>query len=432
MLALIPSKLEELAPYLIRFLELAGHDRWFKRCDQLDADQRRSPFRWKIVSDYHWLEMAIGFQADVLAKEGRLLPELANELVLASLNFAATTAEVHAQLSTKGRQVLEGRLRDSLKAETGFASLYLELDLAQRLMDAGYDVEFADMEGNARYDLLFSRGPFVGEVECKSLSADAGRQIHRKDFYRFMEAITGALTEHAKRRRREVLVITLDARLPSNTREQSSLVKAVTLLLSDDTQRISKGIGFRMERRGYAECLGEMQLTDHKALYKACCEAFGQNSHVAGGLTDDGGCLVVMRSDREDDTSKPTLEAMRKAASQFTGERPGFIAIQEHGIEPADLMLPHVRRKVGVLSYALFGHYGADHVNAVYITGFGAVVAREGQIGTPAFAVPNPVPKFAIRPADAEPFLVSMPDADYAAAIGAPLPASNITDIPFD
>jgi hypothetical protein len=42
--------------------------------------------------------------------------------------------------------VLKGRLRDSIKAKTGFAPLYLELDLAQRLMDGGYDVEFADME----------------------------------------------------------------------------------------------------------------------------------------------------------------------------------------------------------------------------------------------------------------------------------------------
>ncbi|HEV2605654.1 MAG TPA: hypothetical protein VGU24_18555 [Microvirga sp.] len=432
MLVSIPSKLDELAPFLTRFLEIAGAERWFKRCDQLDADQRRSPFRWKIVSDYHWLEMALGYQADVLAKEGRLLPELVDGLILASLNFAATAAEVHVRLSPKGRQVFEGRLRDSLKAETGFAPLYLELDLAQRLMDAGYDVEFADMEGAAQYDLLFSRGAFAGEVECKSLSADAGRQIHRKDFYRFMEAIAPALTRHAEQRQREVLLITLDARLPSNTPEQASLVKAVAALLDHGTRRTAEGGGFHLELRSFAESLGSASLTDQKAFYKACGKAFGQNTHVAGSLTEDGGCLVVMRSSREDDPSKPQLEAMRKAATQFTGDRPAFIAIQEHGIEPADLMLPHVRRRAGILSYALFGHYGAAHVNAVYVTGFGAVVARDGQIGTPAFAVPNPVPKFAISPEDAAPFLVSISDADYATAIGAPLPAPNISHIPVD
>lgn len=428
----IPSQLDSLAPYLTKFLELAGRERWFKRCDQLDADQRRSPFRWKIVSDYYWLEMAVGYQADVLAKEGCLLPELVDGLILASLNFVATTVEVHARLAPKGRNVLEGRLRDSLKAETGFAALYLELDLAQRLMDGGYEVEFADMEGSARYDLLFSRGELSGEVECKSLSADAGRQIHRKDFYRFMEAITPALTAHAEEMRQEVLVITLDARLPSNTPDQAYMVEAVASFLRAGTPSDTESAGFRLELRPYAECLGAAPLTDQKAFYKACGEAFGQNTHVAGGLTEDGGCLVVMRSDREDDPSKPQLEAMRKAASQFTGDRPAFIAIQEHGIEPADLMLPHVRRRAGILAYALFSHYGAAHVNAVYVTGFGAVVTSANQIGTPAFTVPNPEPKFAISPTDAAPFLVSISDADYAAVIGAPLPAPNISHIPFD
>lgn len=432
MLLHIPSDLQGLAPYLDRFLGLVGRERWFKRCDQLDADQRRSPFRWKIVADYHWLEMAIGFQADVLAKEGRLLPELADGLILAALNFAASTVEVHAQLSPRGRQVLDGRLRDALKAETGFAPLYLELDLAQRLMDGGYNVEFADMEGSARFDLLFSRGAFTGEVECKSLSADAGRQIHRKDFYRFMEAITPALAGHAELKRQEVLVISLSARLPSNTADQKRLVRATASILRDGAPRTTQGPSFRLECRPYTECLGQAPLHDQKAFYKACGAAFGENTHVAGGLTEDGGCVVVMRSDREDDPSKPKLEALRKAASQFTGERPAFIAIQEHGIEPADLMLPHVRRRAGILSYALFGHYGGAHVNATYVTGFGAVVQREGLIFTPAFAIPNPRPKFPIDAADAAPFLIHLPDADFAAAIGAPLPAPNISFLPID
>src|SRR3546814_6303710 len=54
------------------------------------------------------------------------------------------------------------------------------------------------------------------------------------------------------------------------------------------------------------------------------------------------GCLIVMRSDRQDDPSKPKLEAMRKAASQFTGERPRS---EEHTSELQSLMR---------ISYAVF------------------------------------------------------------------------------
>ncbi len=427
-----PTNLNLLASYIDRFIALVGSDRWFKRAEQLDQEQRKSPFRWKIVADYHWLEMAISFQVDVLAKEGRLLPELTDELILAALNFAATTVGVHSLLSPKARQVLEGRLRDALKAETGFAPIYLELDLAQRLMDWGYDVEFSDMEGTAQFDLRFSRASFVGEVECKSLSADAGRQIHRKDFYRFMEAIAPELMAHTNLKRQEILVITLEGRLSPNTSSQAELLEAALSTLRNNVPAIIEGSHFKLERRLRTEVLANTPIHDQKALYKACGLAFGPNPHIAGGFTETEGCLVVMRSQREDDTSKPMLEAMRKAASQFSGNRPAFIAIQDHGIEAADLMLPHLRRRAGILSYALFGHYGAAHVNATYVTGFGAVFARNGEVGTPAFAVPNPAPRYPIDPSDAAPFLVSLSDADYADAIGAPLPAPNISYLPIE
>ena len=188
---------------------------------------------------------------------------------------------------------------------------------------------------------------------------------------------------------------------------------------------------FSIERSSYAARLGEPPTTDQQKLYSACKDAFGENLHIAGALTDRGGCIVVMRCEREDDTSKPWLEAMRKAADQFSGQRPSFVAVQFNDISAPDLMLPHLRRRAGILSYALFHHYGAAHINATYICGFSAVVARDGHLGSPAFAVSNPTPRFDIDPAEAAPFLVGLSDADFASAIGAPLPADNISHIEF-
>jgi hypothetical protein len=205
------------------------------------------------------------------------------------------------------------------------------------------------------------------------------------------------------------------------------LLKAVERILAEGAERVIESDGFKLELVPYSEVLRGAPVDDERAFYRACSDVFGPNTHAAGALTGDSGCLIVMRSLREDDTSKPMLEAMRKAASQFSGLRPAFIAIQEHGIEAADLMLPNVRRRAGILSYALFGHYGASHVNATYFTGFGAVVHQGEQIGTPAFAIPNPQPKFPTSAFDAAPFLESLSDRDYADAIGAPLPSSNIS-----
>jgi hypothetical protein len=415
------------ATYLPRFLALIGKRRWFKRADQLDDEQKRSPFLWKVVRDYHWFEMAISHESDVFARDGRVAPELVDGATLAALHFIATVVEVHFRLSPKGQRVLEGRLRDCLKAETGFAPVYLEIDVAKQLMSAGYDVIFRDIEGSGRFDLEFSHGAFAGEVECKSISTDAGRQIHRKDFYRFMTRLEPAFARHAGLSRPTVVVMTLRNRLSANDSDQVEIRRDITTLLSEEAPSTLERSTFRLERRLYSECIGEALPNDEQALYAACRKAFGANSHIAGSISPNGGCLIVVRSERDDDTSKPLLEAMRKAASQFSGKRPSFIAVQFQEIEPADLMLPHFRRRMGILSSALFGHFHATHVNAVYFCGFGAVVAAIGQLGIPAFAVANPQSAIAVSPTDAAPFLLHVSDIDFAAAIAVALPAANIS-----
>ena len=425
------SDLERLASYIPHFFRLVDRDRWYRRVEQLNADRESSPYLWKIVSDYHWLEMAVSHQADILAKEGRLLPDRVDTLALVALQFAGAIVEINARLPEGAQRQLEGRLRDGLKAESGFAALYLEVDLALRLMAEGYEVRFPDLEGSANYDIEFSRNGFVGEVECKSLSADAGRNIHRKDFYRFLQALSPQLKAHVDLERQEILVITLKKRLSSNVYKQAELRRATVAMIGAKAPSSMRRAGFRIERRDYNECLGSAPRDDERAFYRFCEDAFGPNLHIAGGVTETGGCLVVMHCEREDDTSKPWLDAMRKAASQFSGHHPGFIAVQFQDITAADLMLPHLRRRAGILSYALFGHYGADHVNATYVCGFTAVVDKEGHRGTPAFAIPNPKPRFPIDFGQAAPFLVGISDVDFAAAIGAPLPQPNISYIPF-
>lgn len=427
----LPDDLNDLSTYIRPMLDLVGADRWFRRAEHFASEVGRSRYRWKIVSDYHWLEMGIAFQAEVLEKEGRLSAQYADALILAALNFAGTCVEIHRQLTPAGRLALEGRLRDAIKSDVGFAPLYLELDLAQRLMDAGYDVDFPDLEGQARYDLLFYSGAFSGEVECKSLSADAGRQIHRRDFYRVMAALEPALDARLGSGCREIVLVTLDARLSPNDASRTALLKSVRAVLAENGPASLKRPGFKIERLDYQEHLGDTPMSDPKRFHEACQTAFGANIHAAGAMGDDGGVVLAMRSHRQDDASKPMLEAMRQAARQFSGDRPGFIALQEHGIEAADLMLPHLRRQAGLLAYHLFHHYGATHVNGVYVSGFGAVVMRDGRIGTPAFTVPNPAPRFQATPEDAAPFLASVSDQAYADAIGAPLPAPDISNIPI-
>jgi hypothetical protein len=408
-----------LTACLPEFLTLAGPERWKKRAFQLASDASQSPSLAKIILDYHWLELALSEQAIALEK-GAVQNNCTSLATFAAAQFAQITVEVYRAISHKGQTALLGRIRDSLKAENGFASLYLELDIARRLIDAGFDVELSDLEGLARYDLRFWKHGIEGEVECKSLSADAGRKIHRKDFYRFIDALSPHILKRIESGASEVIVITLDDRLPSDTTQQYHLRAATMHTLENPNLSTLRGQFFNIKRENFSQRLEGSSCQDPDQLYKACRSAYGDDCHVSGVAIDDTRCLIIMRSKREDDHSKPLLDALKKAATQLSATRPGFIAVQFDDIAPSDFLLPHLRHRIGLISYYLFHECDARHVAATYFCIYGGLSTSQDGIGAAAIAVPNPKPQFRIVPSDYSPFLVSIPDAEFARLLGGP------------
>jgi hypothetical protein len=416
----LPTDAAALGIYVSRFLALAGDNLWAKRWRALRRDFHRSPMLARIGGDYHWLELLLHDQAATIAARGRLAPPLIVE-DYAVLHFVAMTMEIYARLTPPGQKALRGRLRSALSAETGFAALYLEMDIARRLFDTGFDVAFPDLEGTAQYDLLFSNAHVSGEVECKSLSADAGRKIHRKDFYRLLEPLERDLVRRAETGAREVLLVTLRDRLPSAVTKQQKLRDAVRKLASGSTEPSLEGGYFSVKRETFEPALERARAIGHYAFHKACIAAYGENIHVAGPMSDAGLCVVVMRSEMEDDTSKPWLAAMEKAATQFSGSRPGFIAVQFNDLGTDQLMGPHFRRRAKILTSVLCRRPDAAHVTAVFICPYRGLIKDEHRLTASAFGLFNTKGRFQVNPADYAAFYSTMSDDEFAQRIRAKL-----------
>jgi hypothetical protein len=432
MLIEFKTDLSSLGLCLPPFLELADADRWKKRTVQLGQDAMSSPFQAKIVADYHWLELALSEQMIVREAYGNLVPEHLTIDSISALYFAQTFVGVHSRLSPHGRNVFEGRIRDALKSDAGFAPLYLEMGVARRLFDAGYEVELSDTEGVAQFDFRFWKGNAHGEVECKSLSCDAGRKIHRKDFYRFVDALGELTVARVASGVKEIVLITLNDRLPAEERRQNALREAANRLLSENALRRIEGDFFVITREEYVPRLEQASFSGQHEFYKVCRELYGDNCHVAGLMTLDGVCLVIVCSQSEDDHSDPMLEAMKKATKQFSGKRLAFIAMRFDDMEPADLLLRHMRRRIGILSYYLFQRVDASHVAATCFSAYRGLVVSDIGIGEPAFDIPNPNPAYPVVAEDYSPFVGHIPDVEFARILGEPLPAESISYIPFD
>jgi len=428
MLVHFDSSVDRLRKYLPDFVSLIGNDLWQKRLTRLLKDANQSPALAHIVCHYHWLELGLHQQ---LVQSQTHSTDCDGALTLESLSallFAQTVVEVHSRLSPKGKTALSGRLRDSLKAESGFASLYLEVDLARRLFDAGFEAEFADLEGLARYDIRFWRGDAAGEVECKSISTDAGRQIHRKDFYRFIDALNPEIT-HGMRLNYGILLVTLQERLPSDVERQTILRDAAKRMLTAPSVPFTQGAFFLIERRTFQELVPANPIAHITELYQRCSKVFGPDCHASGAISPQNNCLVVMRSRREDDHSKPIYAALKDADHQFSSKRPSFIFLQFDDIEPRDLLSRNLRRRMGILSYGFFLKRQPSHVSTICYCAYNGLISSPSGIGVPAVATPNPTPKFEINPSDYPQFLGHLPDADFAEILQAPPPVGNLSYI---
>jgi hypothetical protein len=137
----------------------------------------------------------------------------------------------------------------------------------------------------------------------------------------------------------------------------------------------------------------------------------GGNCHLAGPISGNGGCLIVVRSKREDDPSRAQLDALKKAASQLSGTVPGFIAVQHEEVGPQDLAKRPLRRKAAILARALFIAEAGKTIAAIHHSAYDGFHSAHGIIARPAFVFWNP--NFTVSPAGF-PFASGMPNSDFA------------------
>lgn len=371
---------DDWAIALTQFMSFLDDRRWSRRVGQLIADAERSPYGAKIVSDYHWLEVELWAQNGVIAETGELPPPPVSLRAIAALIFASTAVDLHSSLNAAGQRVLKGRLLDGLN--TGFAGLFLELDLASMLLDAGCEVGFPDFEGRANYDLDVTYSGSALAVECKSVSVDAGRKIRRTDFYRFMSSIERDLANRS-RGQADIVVVTMTDRFPAHLEQQRGIAQTVLAAIDGPEDIVHSRGSYSVYREPIGRLVAEMN--DREAdMGKALRERFGGNCHVAGAL-GDGGHLIVVRSEREDDPSRASLDARKAAARQLPSDRPGIVSLQYEDITVQDLSKPDLRRRAAILDNAIFHDNRMQHVAAIYHCAFDGLWRSGGNLAKPAF-----------------------------------------------
>jgi hypothetical protein len=349
-----------------------------KRVTAFERQERANPLLAAHFRENYALEFALAKARKYHRNTGRL-PKGDEYHYLYS--FLLSAQRIHEALPHNVRKPFEGRLRDAVNGANGARPFAYEIAIATHLMKKGWDVEFVDYAGTARFDLLARQDAVEVEIECKTTSGDTGRRIHRQEVNRLADLLLPLAKNTADDAGCHRILITIPDRLGKSNDELSSIA---AIAASAVQQRASASSD--LARVDYTfDGLGPWPEPDTNP--DACTffeERFGvQNANLMFlGRSGFSVVAIMIQSAKADSVVEAISAQAKEAADQCSGSRPALIALHLiDEISRADLGdLLRTSNGLHAITHAVFKGGKRQHVDSVAFTvpqaartdGFGA------------------------------------------------------------
>ncbi|UNC15414.1 hypothetical protein FE249_14920 [Acidiphilium multivorum] len=301
-------------------IERAGRKSWAARIERLHDEAASSPRYGRLVALRHAAE----FAAEKVARDLPLAPV---DHVLAAR--VAALEPLAAGLDDAGRVRFEAALAAALEDDGTLIPLLHLHDTAERHRAMGFEVAFAGLEDGASFDLLATREGAAVEIACDTLSAEAGRLVHRAAWMRLMDRIDPDLqTWLSAHPGRYLLKMTLPRGLreagTNGTEALAELHRRINFMLasarrSDHDEAAVLRLDPLMLAAAQASENGLMNRLRHE---------FGPEANLA--VTGDGQGVFVLAARAGSENEVAVAMRNRLAAlapSRLTGTRPGILAM---------------------------------------------------------------------------------------------------------
>jgi hypothetical protein len=305
---------------------------WQSRITALKSPAARNPIWEPFVLERYGLELAFEAARQHQRATGRCAwpPRDTQEYQLYS--FAAAVVRVYSCLTDDGKARLAGAIRRCLASEAGFGPLAFEMRTAVHLMRRGFDVQFRDLETGEGYDFLATRDTTQIEVECKHVSADLGRQIHRRELYDLGGILRPILSQAIETKGGRFLRVTLQGRLTASREQQQTIAGHIASALSgcpasaDDTVCAVAVQEFMIPASPFDKGR-QLTLRDVEQFVR---EVFGvEEAHILVNWSPGRGAVLLHFESRKPDRVLATLYKNLKddAKRQFSGQRPALLCV---------------------------------------------------------------------------------------------------------
>lgn len=328
-----------------RFSKLIGERRWIAQERKLKQQLRGR----KYLEDAYQRDYQIVYELVKCARnkgrDGRLPRGITTDSsIYAGLAFASQILAILDGLLKPQRDEIVNRVRGAIANAEDMRALRLELLVATHFARSGESVEWPEMTGGeCTVDLFLPNlGELGCEVECKAMSRDKGKKIHRvvaQDFHARVKTAADkklrGLTSNL------VAVVTVPDRLPKDHQTQNKLAQAVVdailtnsdVVLADGTSvSLAEVEAEKIAAIVSADTLGERSFAVDRATNT-------RNEESMLMMNGKGSFVCVVRSAKRDDLGRALRTTLKKSAkNQASTKRPLFFVVSLQDLQPEELL----------------------------------------------------------------------------------------------
>ena len=303
------------------------------------------------LGNYLRSEYAIAYQLEklrVLAAAHGYVPSQAcnDRSIFPALGFAAQVLGVLNQCTNKQARTFVRRVRTAFSSAENMHGLRLELQAATHFTRRGKHVSWHRANNTGTFDLLVDDLGTSGlEVECKSISDNKGRRIHRLDALNFWGEVWKDISTVAQHLHTGMaVVLTVPYRLPTDREMRAALAReVVSQVVAGTGAKLSDGSDLRMQTFDPDQVKAAVG-DNRQGMRSAIDVATGTTNREAALYSTPGGGLLafVMQSTVEDDLLDQVFATLNDSASrQFTGRRGALFWVALQGLDAKQLMSVH-------------------------------------------------------------------------------------------
>lgn len=328
-----------------RLARAIGAEHWQGAVARQEEAIRSNPF----LGDYLRSEYSIAYQLDrlrrLVARFGTVPYEACNDPgIFPSLAFAAQVLGVLERSTVKQARAFVKRVRTAFSSSEHMHGLRLELQAATHFARRGQRVVWHRVKNEGSFDLLIEDlGPNGLEVECKAISENKGRRIHRRGALEFWGELWRDVAGIAQNLRSGLaVVLTVPYRLPVDAGERVALAREVVArIVAGSGATLGGGVEVRIEPFDPAKIEAAKGREDFRKAIDAATGTINREAALYG--TPAGGMLAfVMQSAVEDDVLDQVFATLDdSAARQFTCKRGALFWVALQGIDADQLLSVH-------------------------------------------------------------------------------------------